>query len=68
MINTRKIPKTIYLDSLKVSGYPGEYNGMYGKKHSEESKQKNRESNIGKKHSEESKQKIKKPYRIKYVD
>ena len=41
-------------------GYPGEYNGMYGKKHSEESKQKNRESNIGKKHSEESKRKMSK--------
>lgn len=32
---------------------------MYGKHHSEESKQKNRESNLGRKHSDETKQKIK---------
>jgi len=35
----------------------GENNPMYGKKHSDEAKQKNRESNIGKKQSEETKQK-----------
>ena len=36
----------------------GEKNGMYGKKHSEESKQKQREASLGKHHSEETRLKM----------
>ena len=44
---------------LKYSSKPGKLNGMYGKKHTEESKLKNRLAHLGKKHTQETRDKMK---------
>jgi hypothetical protein len=46
----------------------GEKNGMYGKKHSIESIEKNRKSNIGKKHSDETKKIMSKAHKGKKMN
>lgn len=46
----------------------GKNNGMYGKHHSDEAKEKLRNANLGKKHSDETKKKISESNKLNYTD
>lgn len=46
----------------------GKNNGMYGKHHSDEAKEKLRNANLGKKHSDEAKKKISESNKLNYTD
>jgi hypothetical protein len=46
----------------------GKNNGMYGKRHSDEAKEKLRNANLGKKHSDETKKKISESNKLNYTD
>ena len=48
----------------KYASKPGELNGMFGKKHSEVSKQKNRLAHLGRKASEQTKQKMRMSHKL----